>query len=144
MRTIFDTWYVKLYIFVFFEREVKCSNEDTQRIRFVLHVYYKCSLCDFIQLVRFVCKYCGIKRVLVISFLSPFSLLHMLKFSSFNLHVTVLEKMIGQWNFRYCSYDAIATTIYFLQLIGCMGFSIVVTIAPYEQLHWISCNLFLR
>ena len=66
----------------------------------------------------------------------------MLKFSSCNLHVTVLEKMIGQWPLRYCPYDAIVTTIYFLQLIGCMGFSIVVTIVPYEQLHSISCNLF--
>ena len=36
-----DFWYLicELYIFVFFEREVKCSNEDTQRICFVLDTF---------------------------------------------------------------------------------------------------------
>ena len=34
-----------------------------------------------------------------------------------------------------CSNGAIATVIYFLQLIGCMGFSVDFAIAPCEHLH---------
>ena len=38
------------------------------------------------------------------------------------------------------SHGAIATEIYFTQLMGCVGFSVVVAIAPCEHLHWVSYN----
>ena len=37
--------------------------------------------------------------------------------------------------FKDCSHGEIATTIYLLQLMGCMGFSVAVAIEPCEDLH---------
>ena len=34
-----------------------------------------------------------------------------------------------------CLHREIATVIYFLQLLGCMGFSLIVAITPSEHLH---------
>ena len=41
---------------------------------------------------------------------------------------------------KNCSHQAIATAIYFLQLMGCMGYRFVVTVASYEHLIWIPHN----
>ena len=42
-----------------------------------------------------------------------------------------------------CSHGLIASAIHFSQLMGCMGFSVVVAITPCEHLHWILHNLFV-
>ena len=41
---------------------------------------------------------------------------------------------------KACSHGAIATAIYLLQLMGCVGVVDVATIAPCEHLHWILYN----
>ena len=55
----------------------------------------------------------------------------------FKKKVILLEKCIDQYNFvlKNMSYGTIEIATYLSQLIGCMGFDIVLEITPYKQLH---------
>ena len=48
-----------------------------------------------------------------------------------------LESDFYKVSVKSCSHGAIATAIYFSQLIDSMGFSFVVLIVPHEHLDWI-------
>ena len=47
--------------------------------------------------------------------------------------VQSIDGLLPRVDFKGCSHGAIETAIYFSQLIGCMGFSVVVIIAPCEH-----------
>ena len=49
-----------------------------------------------------------------------------------------LDCVIKYIRLKGCSHDAITIEIYFSQLMGCMGFSVVIAIVPCEHLLWIS------
>ena len=55
----------------------------------------------------------------------------------FKKKVILLEKCIDQYNFvlKNMSYGTIEIATYLSQLIGCMGFDIVLEITPCKQLH---------
>ena len=59
-----------------------------------------------------------------------------------NINVLIVDSNYFT-RFKDRSHDQIASAIYFSQLMGCMGFNIVVTITPFEHLHWIPFNPFI-
>ena len=47
-----------------------------------------------------------------------------------------MDTKTDQLGLKGCYHGAIAIAFYKPQLIGCMGFSVTVGIAPYKHLHW--------